>query len=346
MYRSCLYLMLFLCTLSASGQLFRGRRGGGGTDSQPALPVWVTQPKFDDSLFMYRVGKATGCDSEVDARRAAFDDAVRQIAHALGDAGGESVPVISGYVDQSPGSVYTRKTRAGFEGYVQVRFPRRMREQVIREIAARPPSSPATLDANAVFRKAAPGTVTIHITSTDGQGHGSGFFVTRSGYLLTNAHVTEGASQLVIETMDGRRLPATLVDAWPEKDIAILKVQGQFQSLSLSDSDTIEIGSPVVAIGTPTDPGLGQSITQGIISGKRMLLNRDMLQTSALINKGNSGGPLLDRDGRVVGINTMGLGVAAVSREGSIGSGIQGINFSVAINEARTLLRKNGITPD
>jgi S1-C subfamily serine protease len=320
-------------------------------EAETPLPVWVLNPKSDDSLYTYRVGQATGASSELEARRLAHDDAVRQIAHMLGDPGGDSIGLIAGHVEQTPGSVFTRQARSGYEAYIQVRFPRRKRDEVAREIAARPPSSTSTLDGSAIFRKAAPATVTIYAKMDQGVGLGSGFLVTRSGYLLTNHHVIDGGKELVVETMDRQRYPATLIETWPHKDLALLKVSGTFPTLPLADSDATEIGTPVVAIGTPNNPNLAQTITEGIVSGKRVSPREDlqamMIQTSAAINKGNSGGPLLDREGRVIGINTLTMSIAAIADGGqTIGSGITGINFAVAINEAKALLNKNGVRPD
>ncbi|RUT35146.1 Do family serine endopeptidase [Arsenicitalea aurantiaca] len=162
---------------------------------------------------------------------------------------------------------------------------------------------------------------------------GSGFFVSADGLVITNNHVIDGAEEIQVFLTDGSRLPARLVGADEKTDLAVLKVEveREFPYVEFGDSETAEVGDWVMAIGNPF--GLGGSVTLGIVSAR----NRDIqsgpydnfIQTDAAINQGNSGGPLFDMDGKVVGINT-----AILARGGSS----LGIGFAVPVNLARPVL--------
>ncbi len=162
---------------------------------------------------------------------------------------------------------------------------------------------------------------------------GSGFFVSSDGYIMTNAHVIKGADKLTIVFDDDREMDATLVGADPHTDIAIIKVEGKdFKFLPLGDSEKIEVGEYVAAIGSPFQ--LQATITSGIISAKgrqnlRITDLEDFIQTDTAINPGNSGGPLINLDCEVIGINT-----AIVSRSG----GHMGIGFAVPSNMAKNIM--------
>jgi serine protease Do len=165
------------------------------------------------------------------------------------------------------------------------------------------------------------------------EGLGSGFVVSKDGYILTNAHVVEGADEITVRTNDERDLVAKLVGADPQTDLAVLKVEdGKLEALDLGDSDSLRVGQWVVAAGTPF--GLSSSITSGIVSATgrsnlRIADYENFIQTDAAINPGNSGGPLLDLEGKVVGINT-----AIFSRSG----GYMGIGFAIPINMAKNVM--------
>jgi len=160
------------------------------------------------------------------------------------------------------------------------------------------------------------------------QGLGSGFFISSDGYVLTNNHVIEGARSITVITRDGKRYTAKVVGSDQLSDLAVLKVDvSGAKFLSFRSTDTVKVGEFVVAIGNPL--GLSHSVTFGVLSAKERSIQEpngalivDMLQTDAAINPGNSGGPLLDLNGKVVGINT------AISTEG------QGIGFAVSADTA------------
>ena len=156
------------------------------------------------------------------------------------------------------------------------------------------------------------------------QGQGSGFLVSPDGYIVTNSHVVREANKIEVALTDGRELPAKLVGEDRNTDIAIIKVEGEhFPFLNLGQSNDLRVGQWVVAVGNPL--GLQASLTVGVVSATgRNDLNittvEDFIQTDAAINKGNSGGPLLNLEGEVIGMNT-----AIASSTG----GYMGIGFSI-----------------
>ena len=170
---------------------------------------------------------------------------------------------------------------------------------------------------------------------------GSGFIVSNDGYILTNAHVIKGADKITVVLNDGREMDATVIGSDPHTDVAVVKIEGkEFPFVALGDSDQMDIGEWVVAIGSPFQ--LEASLTVGVISAKgRQNLKitdlEDFIQTDAAINPGNSGGPLLNLDSEVIGINT-----AIVSRSG----GYMGIGFAIPSNMAKNIMNQiinNGV---
>lgn len=164
-------------------------------------------------------------------------------------------------------------------------------------------------------------------------GTGSGVIVDADGVIVTNNHVVTGAAKLTVKLADGRELPAQVLGGDPRSDIAVLKVEEEgLPACALGDSDALEVGQWVLAIGNPF--GLEQTVTAGIVSAKgRANLNlldyEDFIQTDAAINPGNSGGPLVNLKGEVVGINAV-----IISRTG----GYQGIGFAIPIRMARRVV--------
>lgn len=155
---------------------------------------------------------------------------------------------------------------------------------------------------------------------------GSGFVISEDGFVVTNNHVIEGADEILIEFFDGEELAATVIGTDKNTDIALLKVDTDtpLRFVSFGDSDTAKVGDWVIAMGNPL--GQGFSVSVGIVSARNRALSGnydDYIQTDAAINRGNSGGPLFDMDGSVVGVNT-----AILSPNG----GSIGIGFSMASN--------------
>jgi serine protease Do len=166
------------------------------------------------------------------------------------------------------------------------------------------------------------------------QATGSGVIVDAAqGYVLTNAHVVENANNIEVTTKDNRQIKAKLIGRDADTDIAVLQIPtGNLTAVPIGDSDRLQVGDFVLAIGNPF--GLGQTVTSGIVSALgRSNLGiegyEDFIQTDASINPGNSGGPLVDLQGRVVGINTAIL---------APGGGNIGIGFAVPINMARQVM--------
>jgi serine protease Do len=161
---------------------------------------------------------------------------------------------------------------------------------------------------------------------------GSGVIISPEGYILTNNHVVDGATSVVVTLHDKREFKARVIGTDPRTDIAVIKIDGTsaFPALTLGDSSKVEVGDVVLAIGDPF--GVGQTVTQGIVSaigrsGLGIEQVEDFIQTDAAINPGNSGGALVDDEGHLVGINTAILA-------GNSG-GNQGIGFAIPVNMAR-----------
>jgi serine protease Do len=167
-------------------------------------------------------------------------------------------------------------------------------------------------------------------------GFGSGFLADPSGVVVTNYHVVERAESAVVHLHDGRKFTSKNIRSDRRTDVAIILLDAKdvrFPSLELGDSDAMEIGDRVLAVGAPF--GLAGSVTQGIISAKgrnglNMNMYEDFLQTDAAINPGNSGGPLINLEGKVVGINA-----AIKSKSG----GFQGVGLAVASNLAKNAIQ-------
>ncbi len=181
---------------------------------------------------------------------------------------------------------------------------------------------------------------------------GTGFIISDNGYLLTNEHVVRGVVDLRVRLFDGRELPACVAGADQPTDVALLKIEakGRLPVLGLGDSAAVRVGEPVIAIGNPF--GFGHSVTAGIVSAKDRVVERTSLhdtaadqlysffiQTDASINLGNSGGPLIDATGAVVGINS-------AFWAGHPLQPAQGIGFAIPINVAKALVPRLAGTAD
>jgi S1-C subfamily serine protease len=182
--------------------------------------------------------------------------------------------------------------------------------------------------------KAGPAVVHIAVKSPGGRdGSGSGFVVSADGLIFTNSHVVNGAKTIKVGVADGQHAAARIIGEDPDTDIAVIRTDENLAvgALALSDSKTVRVGQLAVAIGNPL--GFEQTVTAGVISATgRSLRARtgrlidDVIQTDAALNPGNSGGPLVDAKGRVIGVNT------------AVIVGAQGICFSVASNTALNVL--------
>ena len=194
-----------------------------------------------------------------------------------------------------------------------------------------------------VFRSISPGVVSINSTrqprgffDAGSQGSGSGSVIDEQGHILTNYHVIEGADTLTVSFGGEKTYPARVIGGDPDTDLAVLQVNGgrDLKVVPLGDSDRLTVGQKVLAIGNPF--GLDRTLTTGVISGlQRPIEARNgriiegAIQTDASINPGNSGGPLLDSQGRMIGINSQILSPAG----GSVGVG-----FAIPVNIAKRVV--------
>lgn len=206
-------------------------------------------------------------------------------------------------------------------------------------------------DLPALVDRVKPSVVRIQATTGGnfgGQGVGTGIMIDRDGNILTNYHVIEGAQSVTVDLTDGTQAPATVVGTDPGNDLAVVRAQLPSDKISpalLGDSDGVRVGEPVFAIGNPF--GLAFTVTSGIISGRERERSavdgrpiRNVIQTDAAVNPGNSGGPLFNARGEVVGINT--------SIENPTGQRVfVGIGFAVPANTAKRFLPQlvKGETP-
>ena len=190
------------------------------------------------------------------------------------------------------------------------------------------------LSAQDIYRKVNPSTVTVLTGLRNGTALvGTGVIMTQDGYVLTNAHVIAGGSECYIVTDTGEQYDARLVGFDEEKDLAVIKVEAEgLSAAEFGDSDTLAVGDPVYAIGNPLGVELRGTLTDGIVSA----INRDvyvdgttmtLIQTNAALNNGNSGGPLINRYGQVVGINTMKMGSSDTTS-------VEGLGFAIPISSA------------
>ncbi len=164
------------------------------------------------------------------------------------------------------------------------------------------------------------------VTIKTAAGHGSGFLVSADGYILTNNHVVDGADKIEAVFQAGMTLEATLIKSDEDRDVALIKIPGSgFTPLPINaNKESVTVGSEVIAIGTPEDISLGQSVTKGIISGNRTYEDMSFIQTDVTINRGNSGGPLINNSGEVVG-----MVVAKI-----MDTHTEGLGFAIPITEA------------
>jgi serine protease Do len=163
------------------------------------------------------------------------------------------------------------------------------------------------------------------------RGQGSGVIVDEAGYIITNDHVVGRAKQVSVQLSTGQSVPAKVIGTDLRTDLAVLQihVSDKLEATPLGDSDKLEVGDAVLAVGNPY--GLAGTVTAGIISaiGRQGILNYEVLQTDAAVNPGNSGGPLVNMKGQVIGINTA-----------IVGSAYQGISFAIPSNRVKQVFEK------
>ncbi|MFI1709783.1 S1C family serine protease [Streptomyces griseoruber] len=217
--------------------------------------------------------------------------------------------------------------------------------------ASAEPTGRAADSVAGIAARALPSVVTLHVSGSEESGTGTGFVLDTRGHILTNNHVVEpagGDGEITVVFSGGQSAKADVVGRDTGYDLAVVKVRGVsgLRPLPLGNSDGVQVGDPVVAIGAPFD--LEGTVTSGIISAKERPITAggdsgdasdlsyvDALQTDAPINPGNSGGPLLDARGRVIGINSAIRSAADGSDSGSGEAGSIGLGFAIPVNQGR-----------
>jgi len=186
-----------------------------------------------------------------------------------------------------------------------------------------------------------PGQTTFFGNSADQTVSGSGFFITEKGYILTNNHVVEGTKEVSIVLSDGSEQKATIVGTDPYSDIAVLKTDGKVPAVAaLGNSDALNPGESVIAIGSPLG-NFKNTVTVGVVSATGRSIDtgngyqiEDLIQTDAAINHGNSGGPLVNLAGQVIGINTL------IVRSTDNGDVAEGLGFAIPVNTAQAVAQQ------
>ena len=174
----------------------------------------------------------------------------------------------------------------------------------------------ANLDIGADFSNTISNVINSVVSINAGGKIGSGAIVKSDGVIVTNNHVVDGAGSIIVKTFDGKTFSAQVVKTDSTKDLALIKISGTFNEFSFEDVSNIRVGEKAVALGSPG--GLDFTVTEGIVSALRNINGINYLQVDVPINPGNSGGPLINKAGKIIGINTMKV------------SGFEGVGFSIA----------------
>ena len=211
--------------------------------------------------------------------------------------------------------------------------------QTPQSVDNRPFTDPSALSLQQIYEKVYPSVASISCVNAGGGGTGTGIVMSRDGYVITNYHVIEDAQQIYVLLGETDRYEAVLVGGDETTDLAVLKVQAtNLQAAEFGDSDMLRVGDAVVAIGDPLGTELRGTMTDGIVSA----INRDLnlsgrqmtlIQTNAALNSGNSGGPLINCYGQVIGINTM-----KMSSYSHTSSTVEGLGFAIPITQAKPIL--------
>jgi putative serine protease PepD len=311
---------------------------GRPDDAGEPATQWLPHPQADP----YPYGPAYGAEPPLPSDAAGWSPYYG--APRRGPGAGTAVAVAALVAALVGGAV-----GAGSAYYVA----RRDRAASVRDVSASlgagtatPRDDTAPGSVAAIARDVVPVVVSIDVTTANGGGTGSGVIIRKDGYIVTNNHVVGDARTISVTLADGTVADAALVGTDPDTDLAVVKARVTgLPVAALGRSNDLEVGDPVVAIGSPL--GLKGTVTSGIISAlnrsvdvppesaaSRAVVLVNAIQTDAAINPGNSGGALVDRAGRVIGINS-----AIASLGGALGgsSGSIGVGFAIPVDEARAV---------
>jgi putative serine protease PepD len=228
----------------------------------------------------------------------------------------------------------------GALAYASLSDNRGSTKTVVRQVTvhdAQPVSNDSALSVNEIYRHSYKGVVQIMVSSPTQQAEGSGFVYDTNGNIITNDHVVANANSITVTFWNGKTAKAKLVGADSSTDLAVIRVSvpsSQLHPLPLGDSSAVQVGDGVVAIGSPF--GLAETVTSGIVSALHRSITSpsqftipDSIQTDAAINHGNSGGPLLSQERRVIGVN---------SQIHSDSGGNEGVGFAIPSNTVRSVV--------
>jgi putative serine protease PepD len=228
----------------------------------------------------------------------------------------------------------------GALAYASLSDNRGSTKTVVRQVTvhdAQPVSNDSALSVNEIYRHSYKGVVQIMVSSPTQQAEGSGFVYDTNGNIITNDHVVANANSITVTFWNGKTAKAKLVGADSSTDLAVIRVSvplSQLHPLPLGDSSAVQVGDGAVAIGSPF--GLAETVTSGIVSALHRSITSpsqftipDSIQTDAAINHGNSGGPLLSQEGRVIGVN---------SQIHSDSGGNEGVGFAIPSNTVRSVV--------
>ncbi len=261
---------------------------------------WRFYSGIDKDSLLFTISKSTDSPIYASTKRDVFSEAVQDAARQL--------------LDED--ALYDRITAVHSAGLLRSKGA---------DLKLPAPTPMVFTDRRSMIPALVKGVVTVETKS----GHGSGFLITNDGYIMTNAHVVGTDAMVKVRFEMGFTLDGQVVKVNRDFDVALIKVAGNdLPALSMGNDDALQLGEELFAIGTPLDEKLGQSVSRGIMSGKRDIDGRKYIQTDVSINPGNSGGPLIDDEGKVVGIAT--LKVKA--------TGVEGIGFGVPISTAMEML--------
>ncbi|MFB9237150.1 trypsin-like peptidase domain-containing protein [Plantactinospora siamensis] len=325
--------------------------GAGGPSPAVPSPVWAGPSPAD------RAGEPSPWWS--DALHDPWRDPSTPVATVLrpsgADAGAEPEPVTDPDAPRPRGlrtmfliSIVTALLAGALGGSLGFAFA--MRGGVARPTALGAPNASAPAAAQrppeslaGVAERMLPSVVTVRTSSTEGTSVGSGFVATEDGYVITNQHVVEGANgPATVEFSDGSTTPANIVGQDAESDIAVIKARRSgLTPVQFGDSEAIAVGDPVLAFGSPL--ALSNTVTAGIVSALDRTIRAGepggpvryyaAIQTDAAVNQGNSGGPLVDGAGRVVGVNSVIKSLAIDEQQ----AGNIGLAFAIPINQAKRI---------